>query len=48
MQRNGIRVVRFLADDVCERLDAVFGELEAFLLAAKMDACAIAGITPQV
>ena len=40
LQRHGIRVVRFLADDVCERLDAVLGELESFLPAAKMDATA--------
>lgn len=30
LQHNGIRVVRFLAEDVCERLDAVLGEIVAF------------------
>ena len=28
LQRNGYRILRFLAEDVCERLDAVLGEIE--------------------
>ena len=27
LQRNGYRILRFLAEDVCERLDAVLGEI---------------------
>ena len=30
LQHNGIRVIRFLAEDVCECLDAVLGEIVAF------------------
>jgi len=29
-QRNGYRILRFLAEDVCERLDAVLGEIGMF------------------
>ena len=28
LQRNGYRILRFLAEDVCERLDAVLDEIE--------------------
>ena len=28
LQRNGIRVIRFLVEDVCESLDTVLGEIE--------------------
>ena len=28
LHRNGYRILRFLAEDVCERLDAVLGEIE--------------------
>ena len=31
LQRNGCRVLRFLVEDVCERLNAVLGEIEAFV-----------------
>lgn len=31
LQRNGCRVLRFLAEDVCERLHAVLGEIEMFV-----------------
>ena len=27
LQRNGYRILRFLTEDVCERLDAVLGEI---------------------
>ena len=30
LQRNGYRILRFLAEDVCERLDAVLGEIGLF------------------
>ena len=30
LQRNGIRVIRFLVEDVCVRLDSVLGEIVAF------------------
>ena len=30
LQRNGYRILRFLAEDVCERLDAVLGEIGMF------------------
>ena len=30
LQRNNCRVLRFLVEDVCERLDSVLGEIEAF------------------
>ena len=30
LQRNGCRVLRFLVEDVCERLNAVLEEIEAF------------------
>ena len=30
LQRNGCRVLRFLVEDVCERLDSVLGEIDAF------------------
>ena len=31
LQRNGFRVLRFLAEDVCERLHAVLNEIEMFV-----------------
>ena len=31
LQRNGCRVIRFLAEDVCERLDVVLGVIEMFV-----------------
>jgi very-short-patch-repair endonuclease len=30
LQRNGYRILRILAEDVSERLDAVLGEIEMF------------------
>ena len=30
LQRNGYRILRFMAEDVCERLDAVLGEIGMF------------------
>ena len=30
LQHNGIRVIRFLVEDICERLDSVLGEIVAF------------------
>ena len=30
LQRNGYRILRFLAEDVCERLDAVLGVIGLF------------------
>ena len=30
LQHTGIRVIRFLIEDVCERLDSVLGEIVAF------------------